>query len=29
MDYREGFKVDEKLFALPEGYSHYTSDQIQ
>lgn len=28
MDYKQGFKVDEKLFTLPDGYSHYNSDQI-
>jgi hypothetical protein len=28
MDYKQGFKVDEKLFTLPQGFSHYNSDQI-
>ncbi|MEJ2407732.1 MAG: hypothetical protein P8171_26445 [Candidatus Thiodiazotropha sp.] len=28
MDYKEGFKVDEKLFSLPKGYQHYNSDQL-
>lgn len=28
MDYKQGLKVDEKLFTLPQGFSHYNSDQI-
>lgn len=28
MDYKEGFAVDEALFTLPQGYQHYTSDNL-
>lgn len=28
MDYKLGFKVDEKLFELPEGYHHYSTDML-
>lgn len=28
MDYKKGFKVDEKLFELPQGYQHYSTDTL-
>jgi len=28
MDYKQGIAVDEALFTLPEGYQHYTSDNL-
>ncbi len=28
MDYKLGFKVDEQLFELPEGYHHYSTDTL-
>lgn len=28
MDYKQGFAVDEALFTLPEGYQHYTTDNL-
>ena len=28
MDYKLGLKVDEKLFELPEGYHHYSTDTL-
>lgn len=28
MDYKQGFKVDEKLFELPREYQHYSTDSL-
>ena len=28
MDYKQEFKVEEKLFELPEGYKHYDTDSL-
>jgi hypothetical protein len=28
MDFKEGFAVDEALFSLPQGYQHYSTDNL-
>ncbi len=29
LDYKEGVKLDDKLFSLPQGYRHYSTEALQ